>query len=137
VNVALAKEESRYILLLHGYLMREVCIMADLERQVRGWWARLVAWLRSGQRADSGHKAKAMLEDIRGSEARRKAEAALKDLREGEAGRKAREAVRELREGEAGRKAREAVRDLRDSDAARKAKAALRDLRDGAGRSGR
>src|ERR1019366_6926855 len=88
--------------------------MAGLEQQARDWWAKLVGWLRGGQRADAGRKARAALEDIRTSDTGRKAEAALRDLREGET-------------------ARDALRDLRDSDAGRKAKAAIRDLRDSPG----
>jgi hypothetical protein len=98
----------------------------ELEQQVRSWWARLMAWLRGGQRAEATQRAKAALTDLRDSDAGRKTEAAI-----GEAGRIAEAAIRDLREGEAGRKAKDALRDLRDSDAGQKARAALRDLRDG------
>jgi hypothetical protein len=134
--------------------------MAIDQQQPQGWWARLMAWLRGGQRGDAGRKAaaaaekaKARLQDVRSGEAARKAESAIKDLREGEVGRKAEAAIKDLREGETGRKAKAALQDLRDSDvvgkardtardalrdlktsdAGRKAKAALRDLRDSAG----
>jgi hypothetical protein len=134
--------------------------MAINQQQPQGWWARLMAWLRGGQRGDAGRKAaaaaekaKARLQDVRSGEAARKAEAAIKDLREGEVGRKAEAAIKDLREGETGRKAKAALQDLRDSDvvgkardtardalrdlktsdAGRKAKAALRDLRDSPG----
>lgn len=68
--------------------------MSEIERQVRGWWARLLAWLRGG---DASRRAKSALQDVRTSDAGRKAEAALRDLREGEAGRKAKAALRDLR----------------------------------------
>ena len=115
--------------------------VAEFEQQVKGWWSKVTAWLRGGQRGgqrtDAGRKAKAAVQDLRDSETARKAEAAFKDLREGETGRKAKAALQDLRDsdvvGKARDTAREAIRDLRDSDAGRKAKAALRDLRDSAG----
>jgi hypothetical protein len=111
--------------------------VAEFEQQVKGWWSKVTAWLRGGQRTDASRKAKAAVQDLRDSETARKAEAAFKDLREGETGRKAKAALQDLRDsdvvGKARDTAREAIRDLRDSDAGRKAKAALRDLRDSAG----
>jgi len=144
----------RYILLLNASDEGEAA-MSEIERQVRGWWARLMAWLRGAQHgeaaqraktafgdmrtSDTGRKAESALRDLRGSDAARKAEAALRDLREGEAGRKAKEAFRDLRDSEAVGKARDAardvLRDLREGEAGRKAKETSRDLRDsGAGR---
>ena len=79
--------------------------MAEFEQQAKGWWSKLIAWLRGGQRADAGRKAKAALQDLRDSDV----------------------------VGKARDTAREAIRDLRDSDAGRKAKAAIRDLRDSPG----
>ena len=79
--------------------------MAEFEQQAKGWWAKVIAWLRGGQRTDAGRKAKAALQDLRDSDV----------------------------VGKARDTAREAIRDLRDSDAGRKAKAAIRDLRDSPG----
>jgi hypothetical protein len=79
--------------------------MAGLEQQARDWWAKLVGWLRGGQRTDAGRKARAALQDLRDSDV----------------------------VGKARDTARDALRDLRDSDAGRKAKAAIRDLRDSPG----
>ena len=64
--------------------------MAEFEEQVKGFWAKVIAWLRGGQRGDTAQKARGALQDMRTSETARKAEAAIKDLREGETGRKAR-----------------------------------------------
>ena len=61
--------------------------MAEFEQQAKGWWAKVIAWLRGGQRTDAGRKAKAALQDLRTSETGRKAEAKIKDLRDGEVGR--------------------------------------------------
>src|ERR1019366_372113 len=72
--------------------------MAGLEQQARDWWAKLVGWLRGGQRTDAGRKARAALDDIRTSDTGRKAEAALRDLRDSDAGRKAKAAIRDLRD---------------------------------------
>ena len=61
--------------------------MTDFEQQLRGWWARLTAWLHGDKRAEGTRKAKAALQDFRDSETGRKAEAALRDLRDGAANR--------------------------------------------------
>jgi hypothetical protein len=114
---------------LRGLMREGESAMSEMEQQVRGWWAKVIAWLRGGQRGDATHRAKTALADLRDSETGRKAEAAIRDLRQGEVGRKAEAAIRDLREGDAGRKAKDALRDLRDSDAGQKAKDALRDLR--------
>jgi hypothetical protein len=117
---------------LRGLMREGESAMAEMEQQVRSWWAKVIAWLRGGQPAEATHRAKAALADLRDSETGRKAEAAIRDLREGEAGRKAKDALRDLRDSDAGQKAKDALRDLRDSDAGRRARAAIRDLRDGA-----
>ena len=110
--------------------------MSEIERQARGWWARLLAWVRGAQNGDAARKARETLQDVRTSDAGRKdrsrrcatcgtgrrraarPSAAVRDLRDSEAVGKARDAakdmVRDLREGDAGRKAKEALRDLRD-----------------------
>ncbi len=84
--------------------------MSEIERQVRGWWARLLAWLRGAQGGDAarkGRKAKEAIKDLRDSEAVGKARDAakdvLRDLREGDTGRKAKEAIKDLRDGASGR----------------------------------
>ena len=41
--------------------------MAEFEQQAKSFWAKLIAWLRGGQRADAGRKAKAALQDLRTS----------------------------------------------------------------------
>ena len=46
--------------------------MTDFEQQLRTWWAKLNAWLRGGQPAEGGRKAKAALQDFRESETGRK-----------------------------------------------------------------
>jgi hypothetical protein len=56
--------------------------MAEFEQQAKGWWAKVIAWLRGGQRTDAGRKAKAALQDLRDSETGRKAKAAFRDLRD-------------------------------------------------------
>src|SRR6266480_3710357 len=110
--------------------------MSEIERQARGWWARLLAWLRGAQGGEAARKARETLQDVRTSDAGRRAESALRDLKDSDAGRKAKEAVKDLRDSEAVGKARDAakdvLKDLREGDAGRKAKEALRDLRDGA-----
>src|ERR1700683_1633996 len=87
---------------LRGLMREGESAMSEMEQQVRGWWARVIAWLRGGQRADATHRAKAALADLRDSETGRKAEAAIRDLRQGEVGRKAEAAIRDLRGGRAG-----------------------------------
>ena len=61
--------------------------MNEIEQQVRGWWSKLIVWLRGAQHGDAASKARATLEDVRTSDAGRKAEAALRDLRDSTAGR--------------------------------------------------
>ncbi len=56
--------------------------MSEIERQVRGWWSRLLAWLRGAQQGDAARKAKSSLQDMRTSEAGRRAEATFRDLRD-------------------------------------------------------
>ena len=63
--------------------------MSEVERQVRSWWSRLLAWLRGAQHGDAANKARSTWQDVRTSDAGRKAEAALRDLRQGEVGRRA------------------------------------------------
>ena len=46
--------------------------MSEIERQVRGWWARLVAWLRGAQDGDAARKARETLQDVRTSDAGRR-----------------------------------------------------------------
>ena len=77
--------------------------MSEFEQELRSWWARLLAWLRGDQHADTARTAKAAVQDLRDSDAARRAEAAIRDLREGEIGRKAEAAIRDLRDGEAAR----------------------------------
>src|SRR6266704_2868942 len=95
--------------------------MSEIERQVRGFWARLLAWLRGPRGAEATRRAKSALDDVRTSQAARRAEAALRDLKDGDAGRKAKAAFQDLRDSEAVGKAKEATRgalhDLRDKDA--------------------
>ena len=73
--------------------------MTESEQQVRGWWSRLIAWLRGAQHGDAARKARDTMQDVRTSDAGRRTEAALRDLRDSDAGRKAREALRDLRNG--------------------------------------
>jgi hypothetical protein len=54
--------------------------MNEIERQARGWWARLLAWLRGAQGGDAARKARETLQDVRTSDAGRRAESALRDL---------------------------------------------------------
>ena len=68
--------------------------MNEIERQARGWWARLMAWLRGAQNGDTARKAREALQDARTSDAGRRAESALRDMRDSDAGRKAKEAIR-------------------------------------------
>jgi hypothetical protein len=70
--------------------------MNEIERQARGWWARLLAWLRGAQDGDAARKARETLQDVRTSDAGRRAESALRDLKDSDAGRKAKDALREL-----------------------------------------
>ena len=55
--------------------------MTDVEHQMRGWWERLMAWLRGPRPAEAGRKAAEALQDLRDSNTGRKAESALRDLR--------------------------------------------------------
>ena len=43
--------------------------MTEIEQQVRGWWARLIARLRGAQDGDAARKSRAALQDVRTSEA--------------------------------------------------------------------
>ena len=61
--------------------------MSEIERQVRGWWARLLTWLRGAQNGDAARKARETLHDVRASDAGQRAESALRDLRDGASGR--------------------------------------------------
>ncbi len=72
--------------------------MSEIERQVQGWWARLIAWLRGAQHGEAARRARSALQEARASDAGQRAEAAVRDLREGEAGRKAKAALRDLRD---------------------------------------
>ena len=61
--------------------------MSEIERQVRSWWDRLLAWLRGAQSGDTARKARETLHDVRSSDAGQRAESALRDLRDGASGR--------------------------------------------------
>ena len=50
--------------------------MTEIEQQVRGWWSRLIAWLRGAQHSDAARKARDTMQDVRTSDAGRRAEAA-------------------------------------------------------------
>ena len=56
--------------------------MSEIERQVRGWWDRLLAWLRGAQNGDAARKARETLQDVRTSDAGQRAESALRDVRD-------------------------------------------------------
>ena len=47
--------------------------MTEIEQQVRGWWSRLIAWLRGAQHSDAARKARDTMQDVRTSDAARKA----------------------------------------------------------------
>lgn len=96
--------------------------MSEMERQVRGFWARVMEWLRGPRGTAAAQRARNALDDVRTSDVGRKAESALKDLRDGDAGRKAKEAIRDLKDSDTVGKARDAAKDV------------LRDLKDSAGR---
>jgi hypothetical protein len=77
--------------------------MSEIERQARGWWSRLLAWLRGAQRGDAAQRARTAVQDMRASDAGRKVETALRDLRDSDAGRKAKAALHDLRDSAASR----------------------------------
>ena len=60
-------------------------MMSEIERQVRGWRDRLLAWLRGAQNGDAARKARETLQDVRTSDAGQRAESALRDLRDSDA----------------------------------------------------
>ena len=53
--------------------------MSEIERQARGWWARLLAWLRGAQGGEAARKARETLQDVRTSDAGR-GRVGLRDL---------------------------------------------------------
>lgn len=101
---------------------------SSLEKLLRSWWQRLLAWLRSPERKEQASRAAESAEHAAtaaGKAARstlKEARTALDDLRHSETGQKAEAKLRdlrtELRDGETGRRARAALRDLRGSDRA-------------------
>ena len=48
--------------------------MSEVERQVRSWWSRLLAWLRGAQHGDTAQRAKTAVHDMRTSDTGRKAD---------------------------------------------------------------
>src|SRR5437764_1490676 len=50
--------------------------MSEMERQVRGFWARIMEWLRGPRGAEAAQRARNALDDVRTSDVGRKAESA-------------------------------------------------------------